>query len=107
MDDGVRDILRQYRADLDALDPYKWTAVERWVAMVRPFIVEALPAHLAGFTDITKRPGWVLSPRFAGSRGNNFAQAAATDERANRKIAAEAKAKILAFLDSLISMPII
>jgi hypothetical protein len=107
MDDGVRDILCQYRGDLDALDPYKWTAVERWLATVRPFIVEALPRHLPRFDEVTLRPAPILSARIATSRGNNFAQAAETDERANRKIYSDAKAKVLSFLDTLISMPVV
>ncbi|WP_437673238.1 hypothetical protein [Sorangium sp. So ce131] len=105
MDNATRDALSRHRERLAGLDPYRWTAVEEWREAVRPFLVHVLHRHVERFDELTKRPAFVVGPRIQTSRGNNFAQAAATDELVNRARAAEAKAKLLSFLDSLLALP--
>jgi hypothetical protein len=61
------------------------------------------------FREITKTPHWVQLPRFVtgggrwddGPRRDNFAEADAAEDRSNRRLASDAKARILAFLDGL------
>jgi hypothetical protein len=106
MDATMRDILSGHRKALDAIDPYRWSEIEEWTAQVRPLIVEALHRHIDGFDRVTRRPAFVQSPRFMGSRGDNFAEAAATDEAANRKISTSAKAALGRFLDTLLALPL-
>ena len=110
MELAVRQALVDARERLERLDPYDWVAVEAWVASIRPLVVAALPRQVEGFDRVTKTPGWVAGPLFAstdrsGRHRDNFAEAARTDEAANKKIASGAQQKILAFIGGLHALP--
>jgi predicted nucleotide-binding protein len=101
--------LNKLRSDLEALEPYPWENVEAWRAKARPFFREALPKHFDDFEATTETPKWVMMPLWSsgGNRWtgegprNNFAEAAAEENRSNRRIAAEQKRQILAWLEGI------
>ncbi|MGA2451868.1 MAG: hypothetical protein ABTD50_24730, partial [Polyangiaceae bacterium] len=111
MDRAILEALVAARERLELLDPYDWGAMETWVASMRPILVASLPLQVDGFDHVTTTPRWVASPRFSstdryGRQRDNFAEAARADEAANRKIASDAKQKILGYLAGVLAIPV-
>jgi hypothetical protein len=98
--------LQALRDELAAIgDPLDWSGtIAVWTAKARPLIRSAYPDHGKDFDDVVKMPRWVVSPRFASSRGDNFARAAASDKSANTSIAQKAQKQILSFVDGLLAL---
>lgn len=106
----ARSRLEALREALVAVDPYPWSAVVAWRARALPLFRESFPKHVADFESVTEAPRWLVLPRFS-SRGNqwtgeghrdNLADAAARENEANRRYAAEGRDKIVAWLDGLL-----
>lgn len=104
--------LKDLRDGLNAITPYPWAPVDAWRARARPLFRDVLPKHLEDFEAVTAAPSWVMLPRW--SRGNsrwsdegpsnNFAEAEASENRSNGRIATEKRDEIVAWLDGLIDL---
>ena len=112
MTPAAQENLRTLRQRLADLEPYPWEPVEAWIASAKPLIKAHYGAHVGDFVVVTTTPMWCEMPLFASGGGrwggpqrDNFAQAAATEEREDRKLSAAAKAKMLGFLDGLLDLP--
>jgi anti-anti-sigma regulatory factor len=109
---AAHDKLRALRERLAQLEPYPWQPVEAWIASATPLIKAHYREMFEDFVSATATPRWCELPRFSsggGRRGeprrDNFAEAAAVEQREDRKSASAAKEKILALLDGLIDLP--
>jgi hypothetical protein len=109
---AAQDRLRELRQRLAELEPYPWEPIEAWIASARPLITAHYAAHAEAFLSEAATPKWYYALRVAsgggrwgGPRVNNFDDASAREGRENRKRAAAAQAKILAFVDGLLDLP--
>ena len=100
--------LQELRDELAAIqDPLDWGGtVAVWASKARPFIRSVYGDYLPDFEDAVKTPQWLVLPRFASSRGNNFASASAREKASNSRLAAQAQQRILAFLDGLLALDV-
>lgn len=103
------DNIRAVHDRLAAVTPYPWSNVLTAVAILEPIIRHAFPDHVAGFNAVRKEPLWVMLPRFVSGGGryggpqrDNFAEAEATENRENTRIAAEARDQLIGFLEGLL-----
>lgn len=102
--------LAALREQLEQTPAYPWANIEAWVARARPLVRTALHAHLEDFETLVKQPRWAAYA-FVVSRSDrwgrepprdNFEEASGSEERDNQQRAAEAKRKILAWLDGIL-----
>jgi len=109
---SIRQQLAALQDDLRRLEPFPWSRVETWIAAAKPLVREAFPAHLEDFAGAATTPRWTLLPRVCSGGGrwggparDNFAEADAMEDAANRRAASEGRDRILAFVDTLLALP--
>ncbi len=105
----LKDLLYKHKTSLESLDPYPWANVEQWKAAFLPVLVESLPKHLDGFEKVVKEPRWCQVPLMSyedecGHRVDNVAEARMITEKEDRELASNVKNRVLAFIDTLISL---
>jgi hypothetical protein len=97
--ESVRDRLQSLRDLLASTPTDPWSGIEQWTAHARPFFRARLETCLPDFEKETAQPAWVMSPRMT----SNFDEVEAIDRELNAKIASNAKARILSFLDGVLA----
>ncbi len=98
MTEQVRGHLEKYRSELLVIEPSRsnWGAVEAWETGFRLFLRRQLPQDLGDFDELTKGPRWFLPLHRPGSLPLEPVQ--------NSEKAKTAKAKLLAFVETLLQL---
>ncbi|MBK9000681.1 MAG: hypothetical protein IPM35_33590 [Myxococcales bacterium] len=110
---SLRDKLLSLTDELRAVESYPWANVEVLIQRAKPLVRTEFREHADEFAKICETPKRAMFPMVVsgGSRWddqpprNNFAEAAAAEEEADRRIAADARNRIVAFLDGLLEIP--
>lgn len=110
---SLRDKLRSLTDELRAVQSYPWANVEVLIQRAKPLVRTEFREHVDEFAKLCETPKWAMMIRWAGGGSrwddeperNNFAEADAAEEEADRRIAAEARNRIVAFLDGLLEIP--
>jgi len=105
--------LTRLKARLEATDSWPWNNIEAWVSSATPLIKRGFGDFYDEFMNVTKRPSWTMLPRFSSGGSmwdgtpprDNFASAAAAEDKSNRKKAEQVKLNTLAFLEGLLDLP--
>lgn len=79
--------------------------MEVWIKRAQPFIRTALPDHLEDFKNLTETPQWTFSYSYCTDSGDIFHGGSGNEEKFDTDLCEEAKAKLLAWLDGMISLP--
>lgn len=107
-DSGVREKLRGYLAEVEALPAEwaKWSEFETWAAKVRPFLRRNFDAgDVKDFDNIVKRPEWTSSPAIAGpGGGDSLRRAHQHDVTINNQKVLGRKEQLSGFLNTLIEL---
>ena len=101
--------LRDLRERLARVEPWPWHAVATWVAAARPFFRAEAKEHLEDFEKEVAEPTWAMYVRVRsedvyGRIHDTSEEADADEERDNRRLGGEAKARVLAFMDGVIEV---
>lgn len=103
--------LAKLKDRLEATEASPWSNIEAWISSATPLIKMAYRDFYDDFATLTAEPKWSSFPRASsgggrhGPRRDNFARAAAGEEKENRRKSEGVKTNFLAFLDGLLDLP--
>ncbi|MBK7581092.1 MAG: hypothetical protein IPI67_12870 [Myxococcales bacterium] len=110
---SLRDKLRSLADELRAVESYPWANVEVLIQRGKPLVRTAFPDHVDEFAKVCTTPKWAFFGRVVSGgdpwtgtpRRDNFAEAEAGEKKQNIQLAAQARNRIVAFLDGLLEIP--